>query len=677
MRYRLYHVLAPGGVEDVVSRWTDTTFEEPTGRIIGKAIDAGTKQPIPNLLVAAGGAQAWTAADGSFIIEGLPAGTHNLVGYAIDGAYHTFMQGALVAADSSTIAEFSLNPAKLVQVTFELSAPEDTTPAVPVRLAGNLFQLGNTFADLSGGFSTLARRMPTLSPLPDHRYTLTLFSASRGGCALSLHDGRRVLERRDLTRQRPAPAYRARCRYAGTGQLSSWSTGEAASIAFDVSTPAGTPPGDSIYLQLNPLYGWTEPVPLWQLAQNRWVYVLNSPLEIIDTLRYRVCRNAQCGASDDAQTSGPFAEGYAVTTSSEYQEVKVQVDAWAWLDPALPATQPPGVEVSNRGPGYVAGVEWQARYHPSWAPLAAGMVQDGLRAGGNWTVLAPTWTYTRSSPPILEIAAGRDAFWPDLVGFIQQGRAANQSVAIFPTPNIAPPGSGGTAVEWWADAKRDFPWWVVWFEQYSNFILHHAELAARNDAQALVLGGDWLAPAMPGGRLADGSPSGVPADAEGRWRELINKVRQRYTGKIWWALPFSQAVAGTPPFLDAVDGIYLLFSEPLSSRSDATQAELEAEAARLIDTAVYPLKAALQYAPVPRPGVRFGRRRGDCLPARPGGRLPSPVCPGTAQPGFPGNPAGLAGAGGYLPRPAGGGGRAGVDRWLREPGLLPAGGLAG
>ncbi len=99
VRYRLVYVNGPGKVEDVVSRWTDTEFSGPSGRIAGNAADAVTGQPIPNLLVTAGGSQAFTASDGSFLIEGLPPGTHNMVGYAMDGSYRTFQQGALVAAD--------------------------------------------------------------------------------------------------------------------------------------------------------------------------------------------------------------------------------------------------------------------------------------------------------------------------------------------------------------------------------------------------------------------------------------------------------------------------------------------------------------------------------------------------------------------------------------------------
>ena len=173
VRYRLLQVNGPDSVDDVISRWTDTEFTGPSGRIMGQASDNSTGQPIPNLLITAGGSQSYTHSDGTFLIEGLPPGIHNLVGYAMDGAYQTFQQGAEIAAESTTPTPIKLEPANFVDVTFEISLPANTPPLVPVRLAGNLYQLGNTFGTLAGGVNTLSMRMPDLKPLGDGRYGLT------------------------------------------------------------------------------------------------------------------------------------------------------------------------------------------------------------------------------------------------------------------------------------------------------------------------------------------------------------------------------------------------------------------------------------------------------------------------------------------------------------------------
>jgi hypothetical protein len=111
--------------------------------------------------------------------------------------------------------------------------------------------------------------------------------------------------------------------------------------------------------------------------------------------------------------------------------------------------------------------------------------------------------------------------------------------------------------------------------------------------------------------------------AFGRTREIIEQVRARFNGQIWWALPFSQAVVGAPPFLDSVDGIYLLFSEPLTSRPDATQDELEAEAARLVDTALLPLRLRFDKPLFLAPAYASADGAGTaCLPDPAGGCLP-------------------------------------------------------
>jgi hypothetical protein len=95
-------------------------------------------------------------------------------------------------------------------------------------------------------------------------------------------------------------------------------------------------------------------------------------------------------------------------------------------------------------------------------------------------------------------------------------------------------------------------------------------MASRNGAIALVIGGEWLAPALPNGFLADGSASGVPQDAEERWRNLIRDIRSRYSGLVLWALNYPEEIQTPPAFLDQVDGLYVLWSAKLIEGSRLT-----------------------------------------------------------------------------------------------------------
>ncbi len=632
VRYRLYHVDGPGTVQDVIGRWTDTSFIGPTGRISGTIVDEGGA-PLPGILVSAGGAQTFTDANGNYLLEGLPPGTHNLVAYALDGAYRIYQQGAVVAAESTTPARLRLLRAPLVKVTFLLIVPAGTYPAIPIRLAGNLYQVGNTFGDLTGGISASVTRMPVLSPLPDGRYSITLdlpegadlrYKYTLGdGLWNAEHDSQGKFAFRQLI-------------ISGNNtqihdQVQSWHSGSSAPITFQVSVPATMPAGDFVSIQFNPAFGWTEPVPMWPIGDQRWMYVLYSPLETIGEIGYRYCRDGLCGSADDGQTSGPDAPGRSVHTSVLPETIVDQVDAWAWLSEE--AQQPitlPNTAVRPRGTGYVAGVELQPYFHPSWRPLIASATGDiaGLKA--NWLFLTPTWTFTRQNLPVLEPVAGWDPLWPDSIETIVQARSQGLQVALFPTPRFP-----GGASAWWKSGTRDFPWWTVWFERYGNFLLHHAELAAHQNAAALVLGGEWLSPALPGGTLSDGSASNVPADAEARWRKLLGEMRSRFKGSLIWALPYPQGLQNPPPFLDSVDIIYLLWSAPITPKGDPSEIGLAAEAGRLLDKDVMPLQGQIKKSIVI--GLAYPSAKGataGCLPSPQGGCLdldalarPSPDIP--------------------------------------------------
>jgi len=587
VRYRLFHVNGPANVQDVVTRWTDTSFNGVTGRIMGAVTDQANNQPLAGLLVSAGGAQTITTSDGSFLLEGLPPGTHNLVVYSLDGSYRTFQQGATVAADSTTPTPIQVSAAPMIKLVFVVSLPENTLPAVPIRIAGNLLQLGNTFADLSGGISTLASRMPTLTTLPDNRYSITL-SMPAGADIRYLYTMGDGMWNTELTSDGKANIRQLIVPEESKiieDSVETWVPTNSAPITFDLSVPENTPADDYISIQFHPVYGWTEPIPMWRLGKNRWAYILNNPQHLISNLSYRFCRNDQCGSADDSATMGASNKGFTVNSSSTPQTITDAVVSWAWVNDLSESIQVDTAIIKARG-NFIAGIELLPSYHPSWTSLITTTINDINEIHGNWVVIDPSWTATRNNPAVFETVTGQDPLWSDTKNDISVIRNQGVNVAIFPVIKTDMDWSS-----WWVEAPRDYFWWQVWFEHYQNFIIHYADLATQSNAQALIIGGEWLEPAMPKGLLADGSESGVPEDVEIRWRNLIEEVRTHYNGPIFWALTYDQVVNNPPPFLDKVDALYLLWSVHLSDNNNATVSELQTEIIRLIDNGLLPLQA--------------------------------------------------------------------------------------
>lgn len=603
VRYRMMQVNGPGSTDDVVSRWTDTEYNASSGRIMGQATDAVSGAPIPNLLITAGGSQTFTTSDGSYLIEGLPPGIHNLVGYAMDGSYQTFQQGAEVAADSTTPAPIRLNPASLVNITFEVKPPANTPPVVPLRLAGNLTQLGNTFGTLTGGVSTLATRMPVLSPLPDGGYGITvqLPVGADVRYKYTLGDGYWNAE------HKPDASFRLR-QLIVPGQdsliqdvVDTWQTNPGDMITFDISVPEYTPVDDFVSIQLNPLFGWTEPIPMWSLGGNRWAYVLYGPLNLPGNLSYRYCRNNQCGIADDIATPGQYGAGKVVNLEQLPQQFKETVQGWVDWNGAIDPATVPALEIDPRSGEFQAGVEISPSYHPSWQSLLPNALDRINLLGANWIVYDPTWTATRANPPVMEPIAGQDPLWADNLDTIQNAHNLGLKVAVkptlrfdnFPAPDCYAAPCPTNADGWWMEGTRDFSWWLVWFDHYRNFVLHHADLAAQSGAEALILGGGWVSPALPGGLVLDGQPSGTPTEAESRWRSLIAEVRQRYPGKIIWSVPNSGGLVA-PVFTDAVDEIQVEWQLPPGTADNPTPGfdELTALFGQQLDEKIQPIQSS-------------------------------------------------------------------------------------
>jgi hypothetical protein len=589
VRYRLYQVLAQGEIKDIVADWSDKSYVRPTGILQGRVLNADTGTPLPNLLVVAGGVQYLTDSAGRFDLAGLPTGTQNLVVYSLDGMYQPFQQGATIAEGQTTNVELRVKPSPLVNVTFLVAIPDSTVPGVPVRVAGNILQLGNTFSDLQGGMSTNTDRMPILNLLSDGRYSTTL-SLPVGAYVqykYTLGDGFWNSEHKAngewILREFIVPAQDLTLE----DSVQTWQAGASSPILFEVTVPSVTPPGDIIYIQFNP-YGWTEPIPMWPLGNNRWAYKLYSPLNMLGSFGYRYCRNGQCGSADDLSTVGNAANGRQITTSLTGQDIKDIVETWAWFENPEPITLV-GASISARPAGFITGVELQSTYRPNWSYYAPQAFANIQALGANQVILTPSWTFTNKSPVIFAPLPGQDPLWIDSAIMISQARALGLDIAIFPTPHFPT-----SYADFWSTAPRDAAWWQTWFNRYRAFIVNFADLATQTGAQTLILGGEWIAPALPGGTLPDGSPSNPPADVETQWKTIISEARQHFAGKVYWGMPYTKASIQTPlNFLQDTDGIYLLWSATLSTNPSASKADYVTEAGRLLDNEISPLPSLI------------------------------------------------------------------------------------
>jgi len=584
VRYRMYYVLNPGEVEDIVSSWNDKPFIGSFGRIQGILLENSTNRPLPGLLVAAGGQQAISASNGTFLLDGLPPGKHNLEIYSLDGSFPPFQQAAVVAAESSTPAEIRMEPAKLVNVTFLVKTPDDLPEGIPIRLIGNTYPLGNTFADLRGGISTIASRAPLMVyqnerqyllklQLPvglDLRYKYTLgdgFWNSERRTSGKFHVRQLIVPDKDIVVQ---------------DVIDTFNTPGVGPITFSLEAAAGTSQGEVVSIQFNP-YGWTEPIPMWQLGDNRWIYILYTPMDadILGNASYRYCKNDQCGIMDDALTSGQDADGKPFKPSAEAQIMKDVVNQWSWSTDDRSSITVPSDPITPKAKEFVTGVELLPGYHPSWQAYIGSAFANIRELNANWVILSPTWHLTSDNPPVLAQIQGVDASWYDLSLMGLQAKNQGLKIAVFPTTAYYQPSQ-----IWWKTSSRDAGWWQSWFDRYETFILNHADFANQSGAEALILGDEAITPALPGAQLISGSPSDAPPDAQQRWIGLIEKIRARYSGKIIWRITYPATEQAIPTFLTEVDEIYVVLNGALTDQSEPDAEMIRSQVTQILDSEI-------------------------------------------------------------------------------------------
>ncbi len=579
--YRLFQVdQAADTIEDSIAAWNDAPFAGEQGAIVGVVRNSNTGQGVAGLIVSAAGQLTLTAWDGSYAFYNVPAGRQRVTVLAPDGALRPAQGAVDVPPSQIATLDLAAPDPNAVHITFVVQPPAGTDPTAVVRLVGSLAQAGDVFLPNSTGSSVVATRAPTLSPLGDgrlavivlaHQGTLLRYSYTLGDGVwngeLDANGGRRV-------REYVVPAADA----IVSDTITSWHAGPSAPVTFEVTTPATTPPNDSLAIQFR-TQAWSPPLPMWRAGVNVWRFVLSNPESFDGNVFYRYCRNFACGAADDAATAEVGALSRAFTPTLLPQTRKDTVSTWRWqtaapaVDAVLPAPAPRA--------GFVAGLDLAEAWQPNALPLYGETVRGAQALAANTLTVFRRGTLRNLLPPIYADDLALSMPPAELRALAEQARLAGLNVTVHPVTCAYTPYG---ACEYWNGVAFTPEFWNNWFTAYERYLLTQAAVATQAGATALVVADFKLRPAFPG------EPEAA-ADADARWRDLLNKVRARFRGQLVVELLMGQSVWPNPPaFVDAVDAVRVFWWAALATNNATAPADLAANAGGLLDTQVWPLQ---------------------------------------------------------------------------------------
>jgi len=209
-------------------------------------------------------------------------------------------------------------------------------------------------------------------------------------------------------------------------------------------------------------------------------------------------------------------------------------------DPGGPFVMPP----LERGPEFFRGVALGLYWKEPWRDYEEPL-EEIAEIHADTVSIVVTW----SQPTVRDTTIGPDheESREDAIveRTIEQAHEEGLRVLLFPILKVEERSTG----EWRGTINPvDVP---AWFQAYSDYILHYAEMAEE-------LGVDVL---------SVGSELGSMERYDGHWRELIRSVRDRYSGRLLYSANWDHY--HRTPFWDAVDYIALTAYYELTNSEEA------------------------------------------------------------------------------------------------------------
>lgn len=542
-------------VNDLIVGWPEAPYNGALVDLNGVVADDETEAPMADVLINVAGKTALTDMNGRFFIRGLPVGKHNLVASLADGSYLGFQQEVNMVENLATLAIIRMTPLPEVTVTFVMTPPNEAVGA-PVRIAGNLRQSGQTYADMLAGSGSQAVNMPLMARNADGKYVtqLNLYAGSSVRYQYTLGDAFVNTERGQdgdrIVREFIVPDKDV----IVDDTVATWRTQQQNAVSFFVTSPGDLGSTDQVYIQFE-LTSRSNPIPMWPMGDNQWMLVYNPRSASGESVVYRYCRNADCLLGEENYPN-TTPRSFSVGTLTEIQDT---ISGWRMWDPTAQANSA-HLSVSFNEEALV-GVELDPVYISNHLNASYGLVDQLKENGFNWLILTPTWKVgINKDLPFIDSNAMTTIPSTELNKIASTAREAGFKVALY--PQLVFPSD---AASWWNNSVKSMIWWQQWYAEYERMTMHAIKLATAIKADHLILGGPDVANTYPGAMETVGENFGTPKTSEKIWTDLLAKTDEYYEGQILLAQEVGSGAISAYSFYDKSQGFYLLFNSDLNN----------------------------------------------------------------------------------------------------------------
>ena len=334
IQHRILHAYQHMEIHDTVVGWAgQTNYQGNFGRLSGVISDE-SQNPIENMVISIAGMETVSDQNGYYVFEFLPIGTHNLVAYALDGSYQIFQQEALIGTDLETKAPIMVETNAFVQAVFVVSIPDDVFQSIPVRIVGNIQQLGGYSDVIWDGVGVSAANAPTMTRGTDgkhrlevqlpvgaeihYKYTLgdSIWSAEQSNENKPFMVRRLIVPEQDILIE---------------DTVETWNNSGYGAISLITFVPEDLREGD-VWIQYRYGPDWMEPIPMWPFEDGKWFAVLTSPLNDFVNVKYRYCLNGDCDQFPETNDAGYLIQRN-LEVREDIQNIEDEIIAWRVVEP--------------------------------------------------------------------------------------------------------------------------------------------------------------------------------------------------------------------------------------------------------------------------------------------------------------------------------------------------------